>query len=872
MSMALPKHLPSWIRIALICIWFGVAGAAVLLFQDLAVHLKEMFAYSFIIPVLVASFYYGRLGGLSVALLSSLVCGSMAIGNPDDLESPLVQRILFQIILFNIVALFTSWLSEREKKAKDLYHSLFEDVPVGIYHSSPAGRVLAANATLMHMLGYTTPADLLGINLDQTYMDSGLRKKWTTTLENKGTLEDIEIQLKRRDGSLIWVKNKAHIVRDEEGKVVCYEGILEDITTRKETEDALWRSEKKYRDIFENAIEGLFQTLPDGHIITANTAMASLLGFDSPQDLMAHEPLLIRQSFVDNNDLDKLLSSLLKNGFVQDFGSRIYTRGKNIIDVSINIQTVRDRHQKPLYYEGFISDITERKRLDKLRIANRVQSEFISTMSHEIRTPLNSILGFSELLETQITDKQHQEYLSAISSSGRILLSLINDILDLSKIEANKIDLHYTATNVRTIFAETRNIFSQKVKEKGLDLEIEIDPGLPETLLLDEIRLRQILFNLVGNAIKFTSCGHIDLSVHASISRTNHNLLDLKFAVKDTGIGIAPEQQETIFENFRQVDGQDYSKYGGSGLGLAISKRLVGVMGGELSLNSAVGQGSTFEVLIRDVAQTRAENPMDEAIDMDLDAMRFEPAEIIIADDYENARALLKGLLMPYGFHLIEAVDGKQVLELAREHCPDLILMDIKMPVMSGHEALKVLREDKDTENIPVVAVTVSSMPNAGDLSNRFEFNGYLRKPVSRNGLILEIARFLAYSFDKTPSGKTKTVSTPDTLTSPPPETISRLPNLLKRIESDYMGPWSKLQKTMNFKKIQGFALDIKELGTEYHLDALVQWAEDLDKLAMGFDIERLPNTIQQFPELVQWISKHMVHVDLQEKKQPKID
>jgi signal transduction histidine kinase len=242
--------------------------------------------------------------------------------------------------------------------------------------------------------------------------------------------------------------------------------------------------------------------------------------------------------------------------------------------------------------------------------ADKAKSQFLANMSHEIRTPLNAILGFTEILEAEITDEKHKRFLGAISTSSETLLGLINDILDLSRIEAGKMELQYDTVNLNSLLNKVKNIFYHKTKEKGLKFHLEVDPGLPETLILDALRIRQVLFNLVGNALKFTDQGFIKLAVHR-VSGFEPGLNEpgkgeVVFIVQDAGIGIPREQQQSIFEAFKQQDGQSVTKFGGTGLGLTICRRLVQIMNGEISVQSEKGQGSTFRVTLKNVDAAKA--------------------------------------------------------------------------------------------------------------------------------------------------------------------------------------------------------------------------------------------------------------------------
>jgi signal transduction histidine kinase len=321
--------------------------------------------------------------------------------------------------------------------------------------------------------------------------------------------------------------------------------------------------------------------------------------------------------------------------------------------------------------------------------ANAAKSEFLANMSHEIRTPMNAILGFSELLRTQMAASKERNYLDAISSSGRTLLALINDILDLSKIEAGKLELQYEPVNVPRLIDEIQKLFSVKAGEKGLQVLVEVDPALPRGLMLDEIRLRQVLFNVVGNAIKFTEKGEVKVKAVAEKSEIrdpksdvepDETRIDLILEVSDSGIGIPKDQQERIFGAFSQVAGQSTRKFGGTGLGLTITRRLVEMMHGTVTVESEPGRGSTFRFLFPGVEITELAEADAVFVGGDGDFKQFAPATVLVADDVALNRQLVAGYLEGTGHKLMTATNGAEALAAAEEHLPDVILMDMRMP------------------------------------------------------------------------------------------------------------------------------------------------------------------------------------------------
>ncbi|MDD5676667.1 MAG: ATP-binding protein [Kiritimatiellae bacterium] len=377
------------------------------------------------------------------------------------------------------------------------------------------------------------------------------------------------------------------------------------------------------------------------------------------------------------------------------------------------------------------------------KLADAAKSRFLANMSHEIRTPMNAILGFCEILAGQIENPAHREFLSAITTSGKTLLGLINDILDLSKIEAGKLKLEYSAVNPRTIFRDLQQVFALETKRKGITVQVEIDPELPAALILDEVRLRQILLNLVGNAVKFTRAGSITLSATKRFHRPDRSALEFVFSVQDTGIGIPLDQQEKIFEVFHQQTGQSQAQYGGTGLGLAICKRLVEAMGGRIAVTSTIGQGSMFQVVLDNVSVAATSAGAETQAAPVSSTFEFAPARILVADDLRLNRLLLRQFLAHPAFTLDEAENGQEALEIIHRHRPDLILLDMRMPVMDGTELMRRLKADPTMATIPVIVVSASAMQEEETEAKAVGCDGYLRKPIRRDELLQEISRFL---------------------------------------------------------------------------------------------------------------------------------
>jgi signal transduction histidine kinase/DNA-binding NarL/FixJ family response regulator len=499
------------------------------------------------------------------------------------------------------------------------------------------------------------------------------------------------------------------------------------------------------------------------------------------------------------------------------------------------------------------------------KAASRAKSEFLANMSHEIRTPMNAILGFTDLLDSRITDKEQKTYLKTIKSSGESLLTLINDILDLSKIESGKMELQLESVNPYSIFGEIEHIFSQNISDKGLDLILEIDPDLPENLILDEVRLRQVLFNLVGNAVKFTEKGYIKLFAKKIVRRDHRGKIDLKIMVEDTGIGIAPGSLDTIFEEFKQQDGQNTKIYGGTGLGLTISKRLLEMMGGTISVNSIPQKGSIFEILLKDVAIPQTHVVSHEDKILDFKNVKFQKATLLLVEDIPLNRKLIREYLRYTDIKIVEAEDGEQAISLAREYNPDVILMDIKMQVMDGYEATTHIRKDGVLKRIPVIALTASGMKKDKEKIMQSGFDGFLVKPFQISDLYKELAHFLKHTIEESEVQQPTKKLKKDLPKKLPHKVLAKLPEVIEKLENELMDSWQIAHQKGLFDDIANFGRQIKRLGDIYSLKILQEFGDDLTLHVSSFDIERMCATLDAYPEIIEQI-KLLYRKKVQEK------
>ncbi|MBF0288119.1 MAG: response regulator [SAR324 cluster bacterium] len=487
---------------------------------------------------------------------------------------------------------------------------------------------------------------------------------------------------------------------------------------------------------------------------------------------------------------------------------------------------------------------------EQAELANQAKSEFLANMSHEIRTPMNSVLGFSDLLYSMLTNEKHKYYIDSIRTAGKSLLKLINDILDLSKVEAGMLEMEYNATSPHFLIQEVEQIFKGKIEEKGLTLLVEISPELPKVLILDEVRLRQALINLVGNAIKFTDTGYVKLSAIKSEPKKDKSRIDLIFEVEDTGIGIEKEQTELIFESFRQQDGQSTRKYGGTGLGLSLTRKLVELMNGDISLSSIPNQGSVFRIHIRDVQVASLDvNSLKNAEVFNPQHYTFKQGRLLVVDDIESNRSLIKESLASTELEVIEANNGKNALLFAEEFHPDLILMDIRMPIMDGYEATRKLRSNPDTANIPVVALTASVSKDKDSVIKEHRFDGFLTKPVSLGELFEELLKYFKGEVQPGNHGKQEG----DAVLEPSNESFTEVPSeLMSRLENEIRQSWQTVKDSGQFDEIEKFSEQLMKLGRQYTIHPLAQYGEALKSQTENFDIEGMNEILCSYPQLLE--------------------
>ena len=515
--------------------------------------------------------------------------------------------------------------------------------------------------------------------------------------------------------------------------------------------DALARARDQYRLLFENAVEGIFQLDPDGRVDIVNHSLAEALGYRSTEEFLAEVRYLPNDIAAEPDAIAGVLEAVLEHGSVHAVEFEALQRDGSRTWLELSARALLDESGRPTGLEGSLVDVTERRARDEAEQARelaeeatRAKSYFLASMSHEIRTPMNAILGFSELaLETELEPGQ-QEYLGTIRDSARALLGIINDVLDLSRIEAGRMELVSGHFDPVLLLSQIEQLFVARAQERGLTLRVEGMAELSEALgserglLGDAGRLRQVLVNLVDNALKFTDRGEIALEVQ--VRHTFASGLELAFEVSDTGTGISEEDLERLWGAFEQLDASTTRRTGGAGLGLAISRQLVLLMGGALSVESSPEIGSRFAFALRMPfsAPSLEAQPIVAA-----GARPLAGRDLLLAEDNRINQRLILEFLERSGAHVTVTESGRGALELLRIRRFDAVLMDLHMPELDGIEACRQLRAARWGHDLPVIAVTADAVGDGPLRAREAGFDDIVFKPIDRTTLIGSLLRLL---------------------------------------------------------------------------------------------------------------------------------
>jgi two-component system sensor histidine kinase/response regulator len=671
---------------------------------------------------------------------------------------------------------------EALRESEERFSGAFEHASIGVALVSPEGRWLKVNRALCDLVGYSE-AELL----TRTFQDITHPEDLETDLENVRRMiagEILSYQMEKRyvhaRGHLVAVLLNVSLVRDGQGQPRYFISQIQDITERKQTENALRESNEKFHQLADNITDAFWIRSPDMREVHYISPAFERIWGRSAESLYANPQQWA--DFTVPEDRERVLeafAALTRNSPSLDVEYRIVRPNGEIRWIRARGFQVRDAAGHLIRLTGIITDITERQRAaaalqtslveisrtnqalqaeiverkraeDAAEAANRSKSEFLANMSHEIRTPLNGVVGMAELaLGTDLTAEQ-REYLDMVKSSGESLLTVINDILDFSKIEAGKLSVELIPFDLSDCLATTLKLLATRAHLKGLELASDIRPRVPTALVGDPSRLRQIVTNLIGNAIKFTERGEVVLTVDAQ-TQTDRGAI-LRFSVSDTGIGVPQEQHEAIFKPFIQADGSTTRQYGGTGLGLAISKSLVTLLGGRIWLESEIGKGSTFHFTVSfDLQQAPA--PALDTRARDAQMMHLRDMPVLVVDDNAVNRRILEATLRQWHMKPVLAESGRAAVAAMHERklggtAFPLVLLDAQMPEMDGFSVAKEIKKDPELARATVLMLTSAGRQGDGARCRALGIAAYLMKPISQVELLEAVLAVLG-----TPSG-----------------------------------------------------------------------------------------------------------------------
>jgi PAS domain S-box-containing protein len=726
---------------------------------------------------------------------------------------------------------------EREDRlieSEYLQRTLLEKLPAGLVIINPVTReVEFANETALNLAGYENPDSIMGKRCHKLICPADENK--CPIIDLKQDVNNSETELICSDGSRRFITKSVLRI-----KLAGREKLLEcftDMTERKQSEEKVFEQLDELRRWHEATIGR------ENRILEIKREVNTLLdeAGKPPRYEITGFLCIQRDISVWKKEEENILTANEKSRRV-------------LLSVVEDQKKSRDELRK-LNEE---LEIRIEKRTKELAVAkaeaefaNQTKSEFLANMSHEIRTPMNAVMGYADLLALALDNNTHKEYVESIKSSGRSLLTLINDILDLSKIEAGKLELEFDFINTTFFFNEFEKIFSLKVYQKGLDLIIDITSGTPAGLYVDETRLRQILFNLVGNAIKFTEKGYVKIKVYSQNPQfintpkgKGEECIDLVIEVEDTGIGISKEFQEIMFAPFTQQ--REQNKVGGTGLGLSITTRLIDLMNGKINVKSQLKAGTVFQVIIPKIPFMRDFEDSGLEISIDVKDVIFKSSSIIIVDDIESNRKYLVDVLKDTGIVVREAEHGQRALTLARESKPDLIITDIRMPKMSGFELLQIIKQDNGLKHIPVIAYSASVMKEQREKIKKSDFAGLLIKPVKINELYIELLNHLPYEYINNGHKESYAREAMSLQLIVNPE------GLIDTLETTLYETWKGFAARQPLNEVEEFGRSIAELGKQHKADIVTEYGEDLRCAALNFNIKSILMLIKQYPGIVE--------------------
>ncbi len=761
-------------------------------------------------------------------------------------------------------------LFDKLQLSEKKYRLLVDTLQEGVWMIDHENYTTFVNDYITNLLGYRV-TEMQGRNI-LNFIENQHRKSFLRIIEQSRQNKKVNHHFifNHKSGSFISTIIKTTPLFDESGNYTGTLAAITDNSKRKQIMRELHDREQRFAQLAENINEVFVLRDSDLKIIYINPMFEKVFGKRVDDYINSNKTILDLVCPAEEAKTVEFIEQLTKPAFTQivELKTRICTKDTNYRWIWIRAFPILNAKGKMYRIAEIISDITSQKdeELQLIHLkeeaerAYNFKSEFLANMSHEIRTPINVIVGFADILKTKLkASKEYSEYLESIMLAGKNLLALINDILNLSRLESGRLELSQEQIDIRKFLEEIHRIFSLKLQEKNLDFTIRFINEAPERIITDETRLRQIIYNLIGNAIKFTPSGSVTVLVETE--KLDNNLCNISIGIADTGIGIGKEQLERIFLPFMQALNQRVSQYGGSGLGLAISKRLAEAMNGKINVESEIDKGTTFTLTIpnveisTDIAKMNNNKSQNLLFNSDL--------VLVVEDEYPNTQIIL-AYLANLNLQLATATNGEEAIQKVKANMPSLILMDLQMPIMNGYEAAKIIKSDPNFQHIPIIAHTAFHEERENKAINKY-FDKFIFKPFTRNELISVLSEFLTHTVSsgdeilEIPTLRNSNI-TRDTRKSLykdelqiyfqdehdfPEEFVNRVCNV-------YMPHYEIVSKTLTFEEILDFGEDIIKLSKQFGVKSFERYATVLIEKTKHFDVKSLIDLLPIFKQMAE--------------------
>ncbi|MGZ3863201.1 MAG: PAS domain-containing protein [Bacteroidia bacterium] len=634
-----------------------------------------------------------------------------------------------------------------KEKLDSIIHNM-EDVLWSL--SLPDRKIILLTPSIQNIFGYTINefiSDFALIEKCVMPQDKSIIGKIRQQLYEGNGIYEEEYRIIDKSGKMKWIRHKGKAIKNN-NMLIRIDGYISDITANKTAEEILLKSQSNLKEAESIAKIGRWELDLKNNKLFWSDAIFDLWEKTNVEGNATYENFLDSIHPDDREMVNTAYSESVANKTSYVIEHRLLLPGDRIKWIRETCRTDYDAEGGAIRSVGIAQDVTERKKFEeelvklknKAEQASKAKSEFVANISHEIRTPMNAILGFAELLRSGSKDHKSEEYLSNILAAGSSLSALINNILDLSKIEASAIELNYTEVNLETLVTELMNVFKQTAIEKKLVLTSYLDSDIPNCLLIDDTRIRQVLTNLLGNSIKFTAKGFVSVEISVKSANAENGTVTLIIHVSDTGIGIPQDKIETIFEPFKQSDNNISKTHGGTGLGLTITKKIIDLMNGQIEIETELGKGTSVSITLPNIKiSNEIKNNHSDKL---MDGCKFLGQSILLVEDIESNRAVIKGMLEMNNLRIIEACSGIEALDLLSSFTPELILMDIMMPEMNGIETTKRIKSQARLNSIPVIALTASALFQ-NETGITAVFDKIITKPINKKDLVSALKEYL---------------------------------------------------------------------------------------------------------------------------------